>query len=168
MAAKTAGTWVALTPAGYGAFTDVDTTARFPLGTRVKVKDVGSTQYGDGELIYLTGVTSTARGSVVSITDAYGTTLIAARVAGAAGLALAAVDATTKYGWYQVLGQGVAACDTVAANAACYIDGTAGRIDDAGVAGDQVVGMRTVTSDDTGTCVVCMATYPSTADFDNA
>lgn len=167
MAAKTAGTWVALDKAGYGAFTDVDTTARFALGDRVKVKDVGSTAYGYGELIYLLGVASTVRGSVVTINDDWGTALITARAKGAVAVALAATVAAT-YGWYQILGKGVASCDTVADGAACYIDGTDGRIDDAAVAGDQVIGMWTSSADDTATCLVTMATYPATADYDNA
>jgi hypothetical protein len=168
MAAKTAGTWAVQDPIGVADLTNVDTTAAWTLGKRCKAKDVGATAYGFGEFIYLAGVTSCARGSVVLIKDDFSTSLIAARDKGAVAVALAAVDASTKYGWFQILGQGVAACDTVAANAACYIDGTAGRIDDAAVAGDCVLGMRTVTADDTSTCVVCMATYPAVGDFDNA
>lgn len=168
MAAKTAGTWAVTDRIGFGQLSDVDATARFAVGTRCKATDVGSTAYGPAEFIYLSGATSTVRGSVVLITDTYGTSLIAARAIGAVAVALAIVDASTKFGWYQILGKAVAACDTVAANAACYIDGTSGRIDDAAVAGDAVLGMRTVTSDDTGTCVVNMATYPAVGDFDNA
>jgi hypothetical protein len=168
MAAKTAGTWVALEPIGVGDLTTVGTTKLWPLGTKCKARDVGATAYGEGEFVYLAGVTSTARGSVVTITDTWGTALIAARATGAVAVALAAVDASTKFGWYQVRGQGVALCDTVAANLPCYIDGTSGRIDDAAVAGDQVIGMRTVSTDDTNTCVVHMAINPSVADFDNA
>lgn len=168
MAAKVAGTWQVLEPIGIADLTNVDTTAAWPLGKRCKAQDKGTTGYGFGEFVYLSGVTSTVRGSVCLITDTFGTSLIAARAIGAVCVALAIVDATTKFGWYQVLGKAVAACDTVAANAPCYIDGTSGRIDDAVVAGDAVQGMRTVTSDDTGTCVVNMAGYPLVGDFDNA
>jgi hypothetical protein len=168
MPAKTAGTWQVLEPVGIADLTNVDTTAAWPLGTRCRARDKGTTDYGPGEFIYLQGVSSTARGSVVLITDTYGTSLLQARDKGAVAVALAAVDATTKYGWYQIRGKAVVACDTVAANAACYIDGTAGRVDDAAVAGDQIIGMRTVTADDTSTCVVTMACNPAVADFDNA
>ncbi len=168
MAAKVAGTWQVYEPIGIADLTVVDTVAAHRLGKRCKAKDNGSTDYGWAEFIYLKGVTSTARGSVVLITDDYGTSLIAARAKGAVAIALAAVDTTSKYGWYQIFGSGVALCDTVAANAPCYIDNTSGQVDDAAVAGDQIIGMRTNTADDTGTCVVTMATYPSTADFDNA
>lgn len=168
MAAKTAGTWAVYEPVGIADLTVVGTTALHSLGKRCKAKDSGTTAYGFGEFIYLKGVTSTVRGSVVLIKDDFTTSLVAARDRGAIGIALGACDASTKYGWYQILGQGVAACDTVAAAAPCYIDGTNGRIDDAVVAGDLVVGMRTVTADDTSTCVVNMATYPAVCDFDNA
>jgi hypothetical protein len=120
------------------------------------------------EFVYLSGVTSCARGSVCLITDGWGTSLIAARAIGAVCVSLGAVDASTKYGWFQVRGQAVALCDTVAAAAPCYIDGTSGRIDDLAVAGDAVQGMRTVTSDDTGTCVVNMTGPCLVGDFDNA
>lgn len=168
MAAKVQGTWMALHNVGINPDGTVGTTQLYPLGFRVRARDVGTTAYGDGEFIYLTGATSTAAGSVVLITDAYGTSLIAARAIGAVALALGANDASSKYGWYQVLGKGVALCDTVAAAAPCFIDGTSGRIDDAVVAGDAVQGMRTVTTDDTGTCVVNMASHALVGDADNA
>ena len=167
MAAKTAGNFRASGVIGIGDLTDHGTTKLHDLGFRCKAKDLGATGYGWGEFVYLGGCAATARGSVVLIKDDYGTSLLVARDAGAVAVALSACIAG-EYGWYQVLGTGVAACDTVAANAACYIDGTAGRIDDAAVAGDQIIGMRTVTADDTNTCVVTMATYPAVADFDNA
>lgn len=168
MAAKTAGTWVVQQPIGVADLTNVDTVQQWPLGQRCRAWDNGSTAYGFGEFIYLKGAASVARGSVCLITDAFAVTLLTARDKGAVAVALGAVDAATKFGWFQIFGQGVALCDAVAAAAPCYIDGTNGRIDDAAVAGDQVIGMRTVTSDDTSTCVVNMGTYPATADYDNA
>lgn len=167
MAAKTAGTWMALNPAGINPDDTVGTTKLYPLGTRVKARDVGTTAYGDGEFIYLQGVGSTVRGSVVVITTGYTTALIAARTIGDLAVALGACVAS-NYGWYQVVGQGVAASDAgVADGAALYIDGTSGRIDDTVVAGDAVQGMRAASTDDTNTCVVVMQ-YPKTGDFDNA
>jgi len=166
MPVKVAGTWAVYEPAGIADLTVTDTTQLHSLGRRCKAKDVGSTAYGPGEFIYLSGVASTVRGSVVLINDAYGTSLAAARDKGAMAVALSA-NVAGQYGWYQILGQGVAACGTVAASAPCYLAGS-GTIDDAAVAGDQVIGMRTVTTDDTSTCVVNMTTYPATADFDNA
>jgi hypothetical protein len=169
MAAKTAGTWVVQDPIGIQAdLAQVDTAAQYPLGKRITAYDNGATGYGFGEFIYLAGVTSCARGSVCLVTDDWGTALIQARDKGAVAIALGAVDASTKFGWFQIWGKAVAACDTVADGAPCYIDGTAGRVDDAAVAGDCILGMRTSSADDTSTCVVTMATYPSVGDFDNA
>ncbi len=169
MAAKVAGSWAVISPVGVADLTTIDTTKKWDLGQRCKAKDMSdTTAYGLGEFIYLGGVASTVRGSVVFINDDFTTTLVVARSASAIAVALAANTSATTYGWYQILGKGVAACDGVSAAAACYIDGTAGRIDDSAVAGDQVMGMRTVSGDDTGTCVVNMTTYPATADFDNA
>lgn len=168
MAAKTAGTWIVYDRIGVGDLTAFGTTLLYPLGTKVKAEDKGSTAYGLGEFIYLEGVGSTVRGSVVYVTDEWATVLVVARGMGAVAVSLSANAAAASYGWYQILGKAVAACDTVADAAPCYIDGTAGRIDDAAVAGDAVMGMRTASADDTSTCIVTMATYPSVADFDNA
>lgn len=165
MAAKTAGTWGVTSMTGVADLAAFGTTKLWPLGTRCKALDLGSTGYGPGEFVYLEGVGSTVRGSVVYITDAYATILVVADAIGAVAVALSANAAASSYGWYQILGQGVAACDTVAAAAQCYIDGTAGRIDDSVVAGDIVQGMRTVTSDDTSTCVVNMTSYPYIANI---
>lgn len=167
MAAKSQGTWQALGKVGINPDGTVGTTQLYPLGFKIRARDVGTTAYGEGEFIYLQGVASTVAGSAVLITDTFGTSLLTARDKGAVALALGACVAS-NYGWYQIFGKGVAACDTVAANAACYIDGTNGRVDDAAVAGDAILGMRTVTADDTSTCVVNMATYPAVGDFDNA
>lgn len=163
MAAKTAGTWVSVDRAGYGGFTDIDTTARFKLGDRCKVKDVGSTDYGYGELIYLEGVASTVRGSVVTVNDNWLTALVVADAHGAVGVALAATVAST-YGWYQILGRGVATSETTIIDGTqAYVGATAGFIDDAATAGDQIIGMIISSTTDTATCLVTMTTYPSLA-----
>lgn len=168
MAAKTAGTWRAYEPIGIADMTNVDATAVYEVGKRCKARDVGATAYGFGEFIYLKGVASTVRGSLVVIGDDYSTSLSATRSKGALAVALAITDSTSKWGWYQILGTGVITCGTVAANLPAYLVGSTGTIDDAVLAGDVIAGMRTKTADDTGTCVVTMACYPSTVDGDNA
>jgi hypothetical protein len=169
MAAKTAGTWAAVDTAGVGGFTDIDSTARFALGFRVKVKDTSATtDYGYGELIYLQGCASTTRGCLATINDNWLTALTVARATGAVGVALAATVAST-YGWYQILGRGVATSNTTIVDGTqAYACGTAGMIDDAPVAGDAISGMIISSTTDTGTCIVTMTTYPVMADFDNA
>jgi hypothetical protein len=170
MAAKVQGTWRAIGEIGVVSdFTTVDTTRQFHLGKIVKVRDVGTTDYGDAELMYCLGGTNIAAGSVVQILGDYTLVLLAARLMGKVGLAISALtSATATWGWVQISGRGVAKCDTVAAAAPCYIDGTAGRIDDAAVAGDAVIGMQTYSSDDTNTCVVNFPTGAYTSDADNA
>ncbi len=168
MAAKVAGTWVVTEPIGIEPLTTIGTTQLWPLGKRCKAWDKGSTAYGYGEFVYLAGVASTVRGDVCVITGVGAVTLAAAAAKGAVCLALGAVDAATKFGWFQVLGKGVARCDsTIAADAPLYIDGTTGRCDDTAVAGDLITGMTAFGADDTNTIVVNMASYPSVSNFDN-
>lgn len=168
MAAKTAGTWVGLGQIGINPDAVFGTTKLYDLGTKVKARDMGTTAYGDGEFIYLEGVASTVRGSVVFITSALATTLVVARSCGAVAVALAANAAASSYGWYQLSGKGVAACDTTSDAQPLYIDGTAGRVDDSAVAGDQIIGMRSASADDTSTLVFSAPNGMYVADFDNA
>lgn len=171
MPVKVAGNWVPTSETvGFRyPLSDVDTAPRHELGTRVRAIDRGSTGYGSAEFVYLAGGTGVVRGSVCLITDANAVSLIAARDKGGACVALGAVDAPTKWGWFQVGGKGVALCAaTVTAATPMYIDNVAGAVDSTAVAGDLVLGMRSVTAADTGTTVVNMATMPAVADFDNA
>lgn len=135
----------------------VDTSAVHTLGTRAN--DSSGNQY-----IYLKGVGSTAAGSWVSYDENYATTLLAANAVGAVAIAMAAVDATTKYGWYQIYGVNtVAKTDTVAADKALFIDGTAGRADDAVVTGDLIVGAASMTADTSNVATVQL-NYPFVTD----
>lgn len=170
MAAKVAGDWKALDPAGINPDGTVGTTLLYPLGTRVKARDMGSTAYGDGEFVYATGVASTIRGSVVIITGLYLTTLVVARSKGAVGVALGACVAS-NYGWYQVQGVGVAASTAAisAAGVQLYsVNATPGIIDEAAVAGDAIAGMTSASTDDTATVLFSIPVGASMADYDNA
>ena len=115
---------------------DVDTVARHPMGARVKGTDVVG---NDAEYIYLTGVASTVAGSVVTYDELGITTLIAANAKGPVAVALGAVDATTKFGWYAI--QGTFLVDTVASSADNSTVGretTDGKVGDGRAAGDQI------------------------------
>jgi hypothetical protein len=128
----------------------VHASKRFRLGTRKR--DIKGHEY-----IYVKGVSSGAAGKWVSYDEAYATTLLAANAVGAVGILMAAVDASTKFGWAQIYGVNtIASTDTVAADAALFIDGTAGRADDAGVAGDWIQGAWSMTADTSN-----VATLPS-------
>lgn len=138
-------------------YTAVDSTKKQRLLTRKRHVD-GS------EYIYLKGVTSTAAGSVVTFDEAGVTTLIAANAIGPVAIANAAVDASTKYGWYMIFGSRTAACDAgVVDNAKVYIDGTSGRVDDTVVAGDQVHG-AVFRSTDTSNLATLEVKYPFVTD----
>lgn len=131
----------------------IDTSAKVALGTR------GYDMSGN-EYIYLKGVGSTAQGSWVVYDEDHATTLIVANEVGPVAIAMAAINAITSYGWYQIFGKNtVAKTDTVAADAALYIDGTAGRADDAGVAGDIILGAYSMTADTSNVATVYI-TYP--------
>lgn len=170
MAAKAVGTYVSIDPMiGVEDLTTIGTTQLWPLGTIIKARDTSaSTAYGDVEMMYLKGGTNVAARSVVTIASDFTTVLIAARAIGAVAVSIGAVDATTKYGWFVVKGKAAAASDGVTTALPLYVDGTAGRVDDSAVAGDQIIGMVAASGDDTNTVVVNMLTYPSVADFDNA
>lgn len=168
MAAKTVGTYQPISPAGVEDTSTIGTTQLWPLGTIIKARDIGSTAYGDVELIYLKGGTNVAARSVCYVTDEWAAVLIAARAKGMVVVSLGAVDSTSKYGWFVCRGKAAAQSDTVSAAAAAYIDNTSGGVDDSAVAGDQIIGMWIDTDSDTSTCVVNMVTYAAVADFDNA
>lgn len=163
MAAKTAGTWAVTEPAGIPDLTVTGTTQLYPLGYKCKAKDVGSTEYGYGEFIYAQGIGSTVRGSVVTINDNWLTALVVADAHGAVGVALSA-NVANQFGWYQIFGRGVASAETTIVDGTqAYVGATAGFIDDAATAGDQIIGMIISSTTDTATALVTMTTYPSLA-----
>lgn len=91
----------------------------------------------------------------------YATTLLVANAVGAIAIAMAAIDTTSKYGWFQIFGVNtIAKTDTIAADSALFIDGTAGRVDDLGVSGDLVIGAYSMTADTSNIATVFIL-YPS-------
>lgn len=169
MAAKVVGTYVPTDETvGVEDLTTIGTTQLWPLGKIIKARDTGTTAYGDVEMMYLKGGTNVAAKSVCTVNSDMSTTLIAARAKGAVVVSIGAVDATTKYGWFVCRGKAAAASDGVTDAAALYIDGTAGRVDDAAVAGDQIIGAVAASGDDTNTIVINLVAYAAVADFDNA
>jgi hypothetical protein len=137
-------------------YENVDSTKKYRLGTRKR-------HFNNNEYVYLKGVTSTAQYSVVTYDDVGATALITANAVGDVAIAQGAVDATTKYGWYLIYGSGTAKCDTIASGKACFIDGTDGRVDDAVVTGDLIVGMYSRSADSSNTCTVQLS-YPKVTD----
>jgi len=120
------------------AIADVSTTQKLPLGTRVRAVDP---TYGEGEFIYLKGGTNITTGSWVTYnTDDGSTTALAANAIGPVGVAMSALDASTKYGWFQIYGKvAYGLCLTsFADNARVFITASVGYVDDTSVAGDLV------------------------------
>ncbi len=143
---------------------DTSTTKKHALGTRVRAKDP---TYGVGEFIYLSGVASTAVGSVVLFnSDDWSTSLATANDVGPLAVAMSACVAS-NYGWYQIYGKGAAkVLAGFVDNADCYLTSTAGSVDDTDVAGDYVRGMKGASAVDTpstGLAEVELA-YPQVAD----
>lgn len=128
---------------GLGALTTVYTDAtKFALG------EVVSDELGK-QYVFLTGLDSTAAGSWVTYNESYVTALLAANAVGPVAVAMAATVGST-YGFYQIYGNcAVSASDTTAADKALYIDATAGRVDDAVVTGDLIVGACSTAADST-------------------
>lgn len=132
------------------------TTLQDVLGARVQ-DSVGN------EYVYLKGVASCAIGSWVSYDEAYATTLLAANAVGPVGIAQSA-SVASEFGWFQIFGVNAAAkTDTIAADKALFIDGTAGRVDDAVVTGDLVVGAYSMTADTTNVATVHIS-FPHVSD----
>jgi hypothetical protein len=133
--------WLPVTPRiGLQPIATVSTTQNHPLGTVIKAYDAGANANGEGEFIYVKGVTNCAVGSWVLIAeDGYTTTLLVADDIGKVGIAMSAIDASTDYGWVQVAGKAVGkALSAFADNGNVYSTATAGSVDDAVVAGDRV------------------------------
>jgi hypothetical protein len=122
----------------------VDDTERVPVGTIAKGFDPDK---GEAEFIYLPGVASVVRGDCVVydldpagqavVRTLSGTHLNAGRpVAFAMGAIVA-----SKFGWFQI--SGVAIASVLAAFAKgnkVFLTATAGNLDDAAVAGCQIIG----------------------------
>lgn len=141
--------------AGLQPIAVTDTVKNHPLGYRITAVDP---VYGQGEFIYLLGVASTTVGSVVVFngnatgTPTFQTALSANTVGQARPVAVSmSANVASQYGWYQVVGNAVAATNgTLAAGpAAVYLSGTAGALTSTQAAGTQVLGAINVTA--TGT-----------------
>lgn len=101
-------------------------------------------RFSDGnDYIYLKGVTSCADGSVVAYQPGVWTAiLVATGVKGSVAIAQAAIDASTKYGWFMIVGADVITVRTACtSNVALFAGGVAGYVDVAAVKGDQITGL---------------------------
>lgn len=159
MAASKTGPCVASS----GLLSDVDTTARHAMGTRV----IGQDALGNSaEYIYLTGVASTIVGSVVTFDELGITTLIVINAKGPVAVAMGIVDAATKFGWYCI--QGTVPTDVVANSADNSMVGretTDGKVGDGRAAGDQIANMFQRAATTAAAVVNCQLDHPFVDDF---
>lgn len=106
----------------------IHTSKRFRLGT-IKTAANGN-QY-----IYLKGVASLAQYDWVAFDELFATERLVAASIGGVGIAQAAVDATTKFGWFLIWGSGSGKCEAgYADNGVVMSPGVAGSVDDASLA----------------------------------
>ncbi len=116
------------------------------LGDIQKAKDP---TYGVGEFTYLKGITSTALGSWVGYSLTLGSSVLAVANGNyPLAVAMAAVDTTTKSGWYQISGIAVAKGLTSITHTSGFLalTSTAGSLDDASVIGDHVFNAHKTTT----------------------
>lgn len=116
-------------------YSEVHSTQKFRLGTRVKTRFNG----GD-EFVYLKGVSSLVSGDAVTYDEAGVTALLAANAIGPVAFACGTVDSSSKYGWFQIYGK--ATCNMVANsadNATVGRETTDGKVGDGRAAGDEIL-----------------------------
>ena len=120
-----------------------------PLGSIVRAVD---STYGVGEFIFLEGVASTEVGSLVTYDQTLSTTTLAPATGGIGPVAVAmSANVADQYGWYQIAGAAaVKAPNAMTPGANVFmLAATPGSVDDAAVAGEQVLNAKVSTT--TGT-----------------
>jgi hypothetical protein len=128
---------------------DTDTVQNHPLGKRVRAKDP---VYGEGEFIYLKGVASTVVGSLVDYDPYLATTALSPATAGVGPVAVSmSANVANQYGWYQIAGAAVVKAPNAMTPGAdvFMLAATPGSVDDAAVAGEQILNAKVSTT--TGT-----------------
>ncbi len=116
-----------------------DTVQNHPIGSILRAIDP---IYGEGEFIYLRGVASTQVGTVVLYDTYLNTTTICPATGGLGTVAVAmSANVANQFGWYQISGAAVVrAPNAMVPGAAVYmLAATPGSVDDAVVAGEQIL-----------------------------
>lgn len=148
---------------GSQAINVTSTVQQHKLGIRVRAWDP---TFGEGEFIYLQGVASTVVGSVVTFDQFLNTTTLAPATGGHGPVAVAmSINVASQFGWYQIAGSAVVkAPNAMVPEAEVFmLAATPGSVDDAAVAGEQILGAKVSTT--TGSPSTGLATiqinYPS-------
>jgi hypothetical protein len=136
--------------------TTTSSTALHPLGL---VRQFYDSVIGDtGEYMYVQFGATVTVGQVCTIDNTLKAALASSTTHANSGWALgfaigSAVD--TDYGWLKVSGKVKAKAATVVAGSKTFLTTTAGTIDDAAIAGSQVIGSKIVTADGTPAAGFC-------------
>lgn len=136
---------------------ETSTVQNHAVGTIVDAQDDGNTitgqNLGGGRFIYLKGVASTQVGTLVSYDPFLNTTTIVPATGGASGPLAVAMSANVanQFGWYAIEGTvPVRAPNAMTAGANVFmLAATPGSVDDAAVAGEQI--LNAVAATTTGT-----------------
>jgi len=135
---------------GYPAVSDVGTTQKLPLGTVAKIADFGLTVPQAGEAIYIKSSDAILRGSIVMYDLQLATGVLGPATAGVGPVGVALADIPSgSFGWVQVEGNAaVKAPNAVVAGANVFpLAATPGSVDDAAVAGEQILNAKFSTTD---------------------
>jgi hypothetical protein len=123
---------------------NTETTRKHVLGTLVRAWDE---TYGEGEFIYLLGVTGTVVGSVVTYNATTYQTALSPDTANFQAPVAVAMSANvgSQYGWYQVSGNAVVKKTAVAVTpqVKVYQSATTGRVMPTSASGKQILGAKT-------------------------
>lgn len=153
---------------GSQAIADTSTTKNHPLGSIVRAVDP---TYGEGEFIYLLGVTGTLTGLMVTYNATTYQTALTPTAAPSApyngnSVAVAmSANVGSQYGWYQIGGLAVIKKTQVAAlpQVPIFFSATAGRMKTLLSLGRQILGAKTAnltTVVSTTSTVVCQINRP--------
>lgn len=125
------------------------TVQNHPLGTIIRAVDP---TFGGGEFVYLKGIASTVVGSMVDYDQFLGTTALSPATAGTGPVSVAmSANVANQFGWYQISGAAVVkAPNAMVVGADVFsLAATPGSVDDAAVAGEQILNAKVSTT--TGT-----------------
>ncbi len=139
-------TWNITTPMiGAQPIATKSSTQKHPLGTIIQAVDA---TLGQGEFIYLKGVSSTAVGSWVGYFPNGTSILATANGTYPLAVSLTTNTTTTSFAWYQISGTANALGLTSITHSSGFLalTGTAGSLDDASVIGDHVFNARKTTT----------------------
>lgn len=132
---------------------EFSSTQLLPLGSIVRARDTQTTNnQGEGEFIYLKGVAATVVGSMVDYDLNAATSTLSPATLGTGPVAIAmSICVANLFGWYQIGGiAAVKAPNAMVVGAEIFsLAATPGSVDDAAVAGEQILNAKALTT--TGT-----------------